>query len=120
METSSQKNVKNIVSFFQSLSDVHNQVFLSDNQYPCKFVGTKSSEPGDTKILYTSYRKRDVYEISIKSLIDDPITLNKFSPTQAVIIGAIALGDALFSLPPDMRADKYQELKSKIFGDDSK
>ena len=89
------------------------------NHFPYKAVGQCTKTPGDTIILYTILGKRDLYEIPIKDLMDNKELIAKFSPLQAAKLGAIALGDILFSLPEEDRKQRYEEIIEKMLVKDN-
>lgn len=82
------------------------------NRYPCLLIGEKHlHDKNKTVIQYIIKSKRDtVYEISIEELLNDPMLIEKFHPTQAVKIGCIAMDDILYSTPEDQRKQKYRSI----------
>jgi hypothetical protein len=85
------------------------------NSYRCKLVGEKPSpEENNTIIIYRILGKRDIFEISIRKLLENPELLSQFHPTEAVKFGAISMGDVLFDLDETKRKDKFNEIKQKM------
>lgn len=86
------------------------------NRYPCLLVGEKHLYDKQTTIIqYVIKSKRNtVYEISIEELLNDPLLIEKFHPTQAVKIGCIAMGDILYTIPEDQQRQKYQAIMSNM------
>jgi hypothetical protein len=90
----------------------------SKNVYPYKIVG-QSYTDNTTIIIYTILGKRDIYKTPIKELMDDDNLINYFSPKQAAKLGAIALGDILFALPPEQRESRFKNIKERMLEEDS-
>ena len=88
------------------------------NVYSHKAVGQQPNKSGETIILYTIMGKRDLYRISIEKLMNDKELLERFHPCQTAKFGAIALGDVLFSLPPDQREQRYKNIKRQMLEKD--
>lgn len=89
------------------------------NSYPYQIAGEKSSTANshNTTILYTINGKRDLFEITINELLENPTLLEKFHPTVAIKLGAISMGESLIhenqicSAQPSVNAVKEQMLK---------
>ncbi|MCP4473772.1 MAG: hypothetical protein GY821_04245 [Gammaproteobacteria bacterium] len=77
-------------------------------------AGQRQDSNGETIIIYTLLGKRDLYEITIKELIENNDLLEQFHPFQAVKFGSIAIGDLLFSLPPEQREHKYNHIRKQM------
>jgi hypothetical protein len=103
-----------------SLSNENIQYKLASikNRYPCLLIGEKIF-PNKEKptIQYVIKSKRDVvYEITIQELLNDPLLIEKFHPTQAVKIGCIAMGNILCNTPPKQRKEKCSQILNGLFG----
>lgn len=88
------------------------------NVYSHKAVGHHTNEHGDTIILFTIMGKRDIYRIPIQTLMENKDLLERFHPCQTAKFGAISMGDVLFSLPIDIREDRYKSIREKMLGEE--
>lgn len=100
--------IKKIIGFFQYHTD------SLKNYYPCTLVGERPSKEGNTVILYRILGKRDIFEISIKELLEDSKLVSSFHPTAAVKFGAIAMGDILLMEDHGKRSAKFDLIKRKM------
>lgn len=82
--------------------------------YSHRAVAQRHNKQGETVIIYTLLGKRDLYEIRLKYLMDDPKLLAQFHPCQAAKFGALSMGDVLFSMPIDQREQALSEMRSKM------
>lgn len=90
--------------------------FPGKNHYVCTLVGEKAGkDPFNTIVVYRFIGKRDIYKISLRELLNDHELVAKFHPTQAIKLGAIAMGDLLFSENEESsRRQKFEAVKRKL------
>ena len=108
------KLIKRKVSYW--INSIYYYFATHRNQYYCKLIGEKLNpqEKSNTIILYRLLGKRDIFEISIRELLDNRDLLEKFHPTEAVKLGAIAMGDMLSTIEHDATVARFQEIKRKM------
>lgn len=112
------KNIFQIVQNFISdvIGFIQYRKATKSNYYPCKLIGEKpnNAEQSNTVIIYRHIGKREIFEISVKDLLDKRDLLERFHPTEAVKFGAIAMGDILFQENPGIRKQRANIIKRKM------
>ena len=68
------------------------------NRYPCKINQIKNQHISDksTQITYQIVNKLNIREIELQDLVDDPLLIEKFHPTECIKIGFLCAVDILF------------------------
>lgn len=95
---------------------IHYKLFSRRNYFPCKLIGEKPNEKEDynTVIKYRYIPKSQVYTESIQKLVENTDLLQKFSPIDAFKLGAIAMGDALFSGDQEEIKKRFEKVKKTM------
>lgn len=109
--------INKLIDYFKNKSALSPYKMMSvQNRYPCMLIGEKHLYDCKTTIIqYVVKSKRDVvYEINIDELLNDPLLIEKFHPTQAVKIGCIAMGNILYSTPETEIKQKYEHIMENM------
>lgn len=81
------------------------------NRYPCRVVGERiNSNTQETIVLYKVLPRKEEFEINLKDLLDQPMLVEKFHPTEAIRLGFMAFGDIFFNQPKEKAYSKYQDM----------
>ena len=90
------------------------------NRYPCKIIKIKNIENlGEARIIYRAVTKYNIRECSAKDIIDDPLLLEKFHPTDCIKLSFLAAGEILLKKVNslDEAKDLYKKIISEMFKD---
>ena len=84
------------------------------NRYPCKIIDTVNlcDFSQETKITFLAATKTNIRTCSVKNIIDDPLLVEKFHPTEAVKLGFIAFSEII--LKEGISIEEARDLYSKI------
>lgn len=67
------------------------------NRYPCKIIGIKNindfNKPSEIQFLAAT--KLNIRSSTVQSILDDPLIVEKFHPTDGVKFGFLACGEIL-------------------------
>lgn len=81
------------------------------NRYPCKIVSMKFSNDfsSPTEIQYFAATKTNIRKSTIQEVLNDPLLIEKFHPTDGVKLGFISFGEIILkeSLSIDEAREKY-------------
>lgn len=96
------------------VNQYHYSIASIKNRYPCKIIDIKDvcNFSKETIITYQAVTKLNVRKCSPKKILDDPILLEKFHPTDGVKLGFIAFGEIL--LKENISMDEARLLFNKI------
>lgn len=85
------------------------------NRYPCRVVGERiHSDTQETVVIYKITPRKEEFEISLKELLNQPLLIEKFHPTEALRLGFMAFGEIFFNQPKDAAYAKYQDIIKKM------
>ena len=91
------------------------------NRYPCKVVQVINTDnfSKNTRIKYQAASKINIRESSIQSILDDPLLLEKFHPTDGVKFGFISCGEILLreNISIEQARELYKEITKNMFAD---
>lgn len=84
------------------------------NRYPCKIIAVSDTNDYDkiAKIKYQAVTKINVRTSTAKDILDDPLLVEKFHPTDGVKLGFLACGEILLkdSATIDEAREKFQKI----------
>jgi len=89
------------------------------NRYPCKIVSLKRNANTKTEVTFQAVNKINIRKSTAKDIISDTMLIEKFRPTDGVMLGFISAGEILFS-DPTMTLSEIKNLYFKIVDDMSK
>lgn len=84
------------------------------NRFPCKIISIEKQHSTTTITYCILGKKNNVHTISIESLLDDPLLIEKFSPKDNVIIGYIVCGDLILHLTNEEQHTHYNETLKQL------
>ncbi len=91
------------------------------NRYPCKIIKIKNvgSLRETPSVTYRAVTKYNIRECSAKDIIDDPLLLEKFHPTDCIKLSFLAAGEILLKKTNslDEAMDLYKKIISEMFKD---
>ena len=104
--------MKNIFSGL--INRYHYTVESIKNRYPCKIIAVSHGEGQDkpAKIKYQAATKINIRISTAKDILDDPLLVEKFHPTDGVKLGFLACGEIL--LKDCATVDEAKERFQKI------
>lgn len=83
--------------FKKLINRYHYSMESIKNRYPCKIIGVKNlsdfSKP--TEIQFLAATKINVRTSTTQAILDDPLLVEKFHPTDGVKLGFLACGEIL-------------------------
>lgn len=89
------------------------------NRYPCKIIDVKNLDNFNipTEIKYLAATKLNIRTATTQSILDDPLLVEKFHPTDGVKLGFLACGEILLkdNISIDDAKRLYQEITSHMF-----
>lgn len=91
---------KKVNRFFSNIYDmIHYNLATRQNKYRCILVSEIQNvqDQYNTVITYRILGKRNLFEITIRELLEQHALINQFSPIDAMKLGEIAMGDFIFS-----------------------
>ena len=90
--------------------------FLSiKNRYPCRITAERIDPlTQETNVVYRVSPRRDEFEIKLKSLLDQPLLIEKFHPTETIRLGFMAFGDIFFNQSKEDAHKQYQHIIQKM------
>ena len=100
--------------FEKVINKYHYAIESIKNRYPCKIISTKNIDcfDKDTVIQYQAASRLNIRYSTTQELLNDPLLIEKFHPTDGVKLGFLACGEIL--LKEDMPLEKARELYLKI------
>lgn len=104
------KNFRN--KFYYSIESIK-------NRYPCKIIkirGVDNFQEGAT-VTYRAVTNINIRESSPKEILDDPLLIEKFHPTDCVKLSFLAAGEILFKKTNNLAEAKelYKKITTKMF-----
>ncbi len=91
------------------------------NRYPCRVTAERiDSTTQETIVVYRVSPRKDEFEIKLKSLLDQPLLIEKFHPTEAIRLGFMAFGEIFFNQPKETAYQQYQDIVKKMNNSDEK
>lgn len=91
------------------------------NRYPCKIINVHNEIILHKKIIisYQAATKLNVRQISLEDLLDDPLLIEKFHPTDCVKLGFLSAAEILIKKQKTLEESftKYQQISKKMFSD---
>lgn len=107
--------------FKKLINKYHYSVESIKNRYPCKIIDIKNLNDGFTltEIKYLAATKLNVRTTTIQALLDDPMLVEKFHPTDGVKLGFLACGELLLrdNITIDEAKKLYQVIINHMFQD---
>lgn len=99
----------------------HYSIASIKNRYPCKIIKIKdicdlSKSPS---ITYQAVTKLNICKKTVKEILDDPVLVEKFHPTDAVKFGFIAFGDILLNEGSTIEESRviFKKIAKEMFSD---
>lgn len=88
------------------------------NRYPCKIIDVSDATAYDkiAKVKYQAATKINIRTSSARDILDDPLLVEKFHPTDGVKLGFLACGELLLkdcTTIEDAR-EKFQKIINKM------
>jgi hypothetical protein len=91
------------------------------NRYPCKIIKVKDhlSQEKATKVTYQAVTRFNLRESRIDEILDNPMIIEKFHPTEGVKLGFLAAGEILLKGGKSIEEIKqeYEKIILKMFND---
>lgn len=91
------------------------------NRYPCKIIKIKLSNnlKDNSIITYQAVTKLNVREATAKDILDDPLLIEKFHPTDCVKLSFLAAGEILLNKSKNIEEAKeiYKHIILEMFKD---
>lgn len=103
--------------------NLKNKIYYSlasiKNRYPCKIVKIKNSgiHEKHTQIAYQIVNKLNLREIELQELVNDPLLVEKFHPTECIKIGFLCATDILNQNSSNLEEVKlkFEEILGRLF-----
>ena len=96
----------------------HYTIASIKNRYPCKIIAISDLDSHDktAKIRYRAVTKINVRTSTAKDILDDPLLVEKFHPTDGVKLGFLACGEILLKncLTLDEAKEKFQQIINEM------
>lgn len=107
---------KKALSKCGTLSAATSYHYLSiKNRYPCRVVGERVDPKNrGTVVIYKVLPKKEEFEINLRDLLDQPLLIEKFHPTEAIRLGFMAFGDLFFNQTKEKAFTEYQNIIEKM------
>lgn len=91
------------------------------NRYPCKLIKIKNHTDFDKKTLvtYRAVTRFNLRELTLEEILNDPMVVEKFHPTDAVKIGFMSAAEIFLKNDKsitEIRQD-YQKIATNMFKD---
>ena len=84
------------------------------NRYPCKIIAVTDAKVYDkiAKVKYQAATKINIRISPVKDILDDPLLVEKFHPTDGVKLGFLACGELLLKdcSSIDEAKEKFQKI----------
>src|SRR3990167_8011027 len=91
------------------------------NRYPCKLIKIKNHTDFDRKTLvtYRAVTRTNLRELTLEEILNDPMIVEKFHPTDAVKLGFLSAGEILLknNLTLEQIKADYQRIVKAMFKD---
>lgn len=86
------------------------------NRYPCQVIDIKQQNKISNSIIRYCVlgKKENAHNIPVRELLDDKKLLEKFHPSDALLIGFICFGDIILSEKEAEREKKYNFMIKKL------
>ena len=83
------------------------------NRYPCKLIKVKNHDIFDKKtiVTYQAVSRFNLREATLENILNDPMIVEKFHPTEAVKLGFLSAGEILLKNDKSPEAIKNDYLK---------
>ncbi|MBA2650118.1 MAG: hypothetical protein H0U75_11125 [Legionella sp.] len=100
--------------FKKFINRYHYSLESIKNRYPCKMIFVKNIVDFDkkTEIQYIAASKVNIRTSSVQDILDDPLLIEKFHPTDGVKLGFLACGEIFFK--NNITMDESKKLYLKI------
>ena len=89
------------------------------NRYPCKIISVENLSDFSKKsiIRYQAAVKLNVCSSPVKNILDDPLLIEKFHPTDGVRLGFLSFGELILKdgISIEEAKELYLKLISKMF-----
>ena len=89
------------------------------NRYPCKIIKIKDhfNPKKTTKVTYQAVTRFNLRESRVDDILDDPMIIEKFHPTDGVKLGFLAAGEILFKSSKSIEEIKqdYEKIILNMF-----
>ncbi len=84
-------------AFSKIINRYHYAIESIKNRYPCKIIAVSDVDKHDkcAKIKYQAVTKINIRTSTAKDILDDPLLVEKFHPTDGVKLGFLACGEIL-------------------------
>ena len=91
------------------------------NRYPCKIIKIRDHFHAfkTTKIIYQAVTRLNLRESRVDEILNDPMIIEKFHPTEAVKLGFLAAGEIFLKSHKSLDEIKkeYEKIIQKMFED---
>ncbi len=96
--------------FKKLINRYHYSLESIKNRYPCKIIDVKNLDDFSalTEIKYLAATKINIRTATAQSILDDPLLVEKFHPTDGVKLGFLACGEIL--LKEDISLEEARKL----------
>lgn len=91
------------------------------NRYPCKIVGVTNIDTFEkkTKVTFQAATKNNIRTSLVKDIIEDPLLVEKFHPTDSIRLSFVAFGELILSdtLSIEEARERYNKISKNMFQD---
>jgi hypothetical protein len=91
------------------------------NRYPCKIIGVANLNDFSkkTSITYQAATKINIRTSLTKDVLDDPLLVEKFHPTDCIRLSFLAFGELILSgeLSIEEAKERYNKISQSMFED---
>lgn len=107
--------------FKRIINTYHYKLESIKNRYPCKIIDVINidSTTEETLIKYIAASKINIRESTAKEILDDPLLIEKFHPTDGVKLGFIAFGQTILNNNDSLDESRknYKKIARNLFND---
>lgn len=96
------------------INQYHYSIESVKNRYPCKIIFIKLFKNFEkaAEIKYIAATKTNIRTSKIQDILNDPLLVEKFHPTDGVKLGFLSVGEIIFK--DDLTIDELRKLYLKI------
>ncbi|OGT31566.1 MAG: hypothetical protein A3E87_00240 [Gammaproteobacteria bacterium RIFCSPHIGHO2_12_FULL_35_23] len=91
------------------------------NRYPCRIIRIKNELVMNktTHIIYQAVTKLNLRELALKELVNDPLLIEKFHPTDCIKLGFLSAGELLIKNATNLEEarENYRRIIKDMFTD---
>ncbi len=107
--------------FNKLINRYHYSIESIKNRYPCKVIDIKKSNDFSTptEIKYLAATKINIRTATAQAILDDPLLVEKFHPTDGVKLGFLACGEILLKENISLEEARrlYKVITNQMFQD---